>query len=688
MASIEKLKLEKVKGKKAYRFLTRNDDEVYIGDPEEKTQFKPQLLLKRWFDECFIKLPIGSIAKQLTFDEENNCLIWEGEWFTVKVYPIDKTEVKATINGEEHVFIQNEHGGLEFEAVLKAKPPVNSFSFPIETKGLKFYYQPPLTEEFKREDCEVWTETHVKTKDGEEFFRPENVVGSYAVYHATRTNIHRTKEDAEKYRVGKAFHIYRPKVVDSAGNEAWCDLNIDEAKGVLTITIPQEFLDKAVYPVTIDPTFGYESVGSTHTSSSSDRILGSWFSCPESGTANSITFYLPGDLYDDGPRKLGIYKKSDNSFVGGTAEYSGETPNNWVTHDLESPQPSLSAEDYWLVHWAEENALRYDSVTGKGGDQAVGYPGSWPDPWNPYITDRKYSIYCTYTAGGGGQTYEINVDAVVKASAEKSLQTTYNIRKDAAVTSQAVKTSEATFNISKDAIAKALTVLGFELGFPVEAVVQASAISDLESTFNISKEAVVQALTTKILETVYNIPKDAIVKSLADLGIETTFNINKDALVQTLADVVVEKVAGQLFEIFKDAVVHAQADFSLESTFNINKDAVTKATAIVNIETIFNVVKDAIVKASATPQVLGVYPINVDAVVKASATPSLQQTLGISKDAVVVAVSTPLIQSTFNISKDAIVKVLAEVSVVKEGEVKVTKLFLMLGNIAIQLTGN
>jgi len=217
-------------------------------------------------------------------------------------------------------------------------------------------------------------------------------------------------------------------------------------------------------------------------------------------------------------------------------------------------------------------------------------------------------LYIEWTSGGG-QTYEINVDAVVKASAEKSLQTTFNITKDAAVTSQAVEASESTFNISKDATA------------------------------------------------------------------------------QALADVTIEVISG-IIEIFKDAVVQAQASFALESTFNINKDAISEAAATLSTETIFNVVKDAIVKASASPQLLGVYPINVDALVQASATASLQQTLGISKDAIVVAVSTPLIQSTFNISKDAVVKVLAEVTVVKEGEVKVKRLFLIVGNIAIQLTGD
>lgn len=490
--------------------------------------------------------------------------------------------------------------------------------------------------------------------------------------------------------------------------------------------------------------FGYDTTGGS-SNSLKDKIRGSWFTCPESGTAEKIVVYCKAwssSYY--GNAKCAIYKKSDDSLVGSTQEvYIDWTDYAWTDFTFSDPKPSLANEDYYLVFWTENwSFITYDDEDNKSGDDSEPYNG-FPNPWNPVTGNCKYSIYCTYTTAGG-QTYEINVDAVVKASADKSLQTTFKITKDAAVTSQAVKTSESTFNISKDAIAKALTTLSFELGIPVEAIVKADATKTLESTFKISKEAIIQALATKILQTTYNIhkdaavagtaahgeestftiPKDTLVKALTDLSfelgipteaivkasatpnfelgfpveavvkasaapdLESTFIIRKDALVQALASVIVEKVAGAVIEIFKDAVVNAQATFSLESTFNISKNAISKATATVNTETIFNVVKDAIIKASAIPQIVGVYPINVDAVVKASAAAQLRQTLGISKDAVVVTVSTPLIQSTFNISKEAIVKLLAEVSVVKEGEVKVTKLFLMLGNIAIQLCGD
>jgi hypothetical protein len=383
-------------------------------------------------------------------------------------------------------------------------------------------------------------------------------------------------------------------------------------------------------------TFGKTDVGADSRGQDNTKIKTCRYQMnDEDGTLTKIYIWIPAGG-GSGQMNVGFFTDGESQPFTKIAESTPQTivTNAWNEFAISA---SLTANTWYRFAWKIETGTVYfkadtDADTKKVSEDRneTWGDGSFPTTLNENNNEaRAFSVYGEYTPSGG-QTYEINVDAVVKASAEKSLQTTYNIQKDAVVAGSAAHGQETTFNI----------------------------------------------------------PKDAIVKVLADLGIETTFSIEKDAIVQVLADVIVEKVAGAVIEIFKDAIVQAQATFSLESTFNINKDAVTKATATVGIETIFNVVKDAIVKASASPQVLGVYPINVDAVVKASATASLQQTLNISKDAVVVAVSTPLIQSTFNISKDAIVKVLAEVSIVKEGEVKVTKLFLMLGNLAIQIQGD
>ncbi len=98
-----------------------------------------------------------------------------------------------------------EGGGLELEFILSGKPNPNAIAVPFSRENVVFYYQPPLTEEFKQQDCEVWTHTYVKTKKGAEFWRPENVVGSYAVYHASKRS--------GVYKTGKICHVYRPQLL-------------------------------------------------------------------------------------------------------------------------------------------------------------------------------------------------------------------------------------------------------------------------------------------------------------------------------------------------------------------------------------------------------------------------------------------------------------------------------------------
>jgi len=383
---------------KAYRFKTKSEDYVYLGDPAD-AEFHPKIKLERWAGECHLRIAFDdSKVKQRQCRCEQNKVKWETRDFDFHFYPVEPRTVvmKHPQTGEDISFLQNELDGLEFEIILKKKPTTNQIALAIETKGLKFYYQPPL-----HPDHPTWADT-----DGDgiaDTFRPMNAVGSYAVYHAARTNMHRSREDAEKYRVGKAFHIYRPKAVDAEGKEAWCDLHVDETKGLLMVTIPQEFLDSAVYPVSVDPTFGYETKGSSFAGASSARIGGSW-ATGGVGTATSISVCYHQFLSFYPNVKHALYEKTGdltgNLVAGsGTEEWTvTDGYDDWKTLNCLTP-PEISAVDYWIVLFSEPYAYVYydDGGTNDAGWQAEDYNG-FPLSISLSGESRIYSIYCTYTA--------------------------------------------------------------------------------------------------------------------------------------------------------------------------------------------------------------------------------------------------------------------------------------------------
>jgi hypothetical protein len=129
----------------------------------------------------------------------------------------------------------------EYEIVLKEQPKTNVFTLPFTTKNLVFYYQPPLTEELDPREYDTVTETEAWRKGQRVVYRPENVVGSYAVFHSSKSG--------NDVGSGKIMHIYRPWAEDAKGNRVWCQLKIEES--ALITAVPQDFLDKAVYPVVI-----------------------------------------------------------------------------------------------------------------------------------------------------------------------------------------------------------------------------------------------------------------------------------------------------------------------------------------------------------------------------------------------------------------------------------------------------
>ena len=203
-----------------------------------------------------------------TLIQKNKCKIskWNNECeFDIKFLGKEKTKIYEIGGFEE--------GGIEFEVELTEKPNTNVFKYKIQHKNLDFFYQPALTQKEIDEGAN----------------RPENVIGSYAVYHSTKKN---HIQGQTNYKTGKAFHIFRPEIIDANGNKVWGELDI---KGnTLTITIDQNWLDNAIYPVIVDPTFGYTTMGSSKNritvfSSSRSRRIGNSYAMSENGDLDSVT---------------------------------------------------------------------------------------------------------------------------------------------------------------------------------------------------------------------------------------------------------------------------------------------------------------------------------------------------------------------------------------------------------------
>lgn len=149
----------------------------------------------------------------------------------------------------------------------------------------------------------------------------------------------------------------------------------------------------------IDPIFGCETLGPSG-SVFTGYIMGSWFTCPEKGLAESITVGLRTTIGEySGEVKCASYKKVENFLVGETEERTltlNATPT-WYKFNF-YPKPRLENADYYLEAWTNITncALLYYAETAKGAEQHIEY-NNFPDPWIPFSIDARFSIYCTYS---------------------------------------------------------------------------------------------------------------------------------------------------------------------------------------------------------------------------------------------------------------------------------------------------
>lgn len=362
--------------------------EVEIGDINNITDFVPQAKIKRWEDETSFTIKYNTNKKIKPTKEINNGkekLKWKDNDKEIHFYATDVRTYQE--NGQEVIIPE----GFEFEYIFKNAPLTNTIELDIIINNMVCYYQPELTQE--------------EIDNGD--FRPEIVVGSYAVYHATKQLIHKGQLEAEKYRTGKCFHIYRPKSTDALGIESWCNLNIDIVNNKLTITVPQSFLDNATYPIRVDPEFGYHPAGGggSNTIILANYAYSSLFTSPASiSTGTSISAYVRALVGTDNLKGC-IWLHSDltlvTNAVGAAVNYG--TVAAYQTSSFGTP-PNLSASTGYLLGIISDSSTYIYYDAGDANQEHIDTTNSYTTPQNmgtAVHSTNKYSFYCTYTEPAG-----------------------------------------------------------------------------------------------------------------------------------------------------------------------------------------------------------------------------------------------------------------------------------------------
>lgn len=360
--------------------------DIEIGDVHQE-DFYPQLKIKHWDNECNFSVRLNEDIQGATVKDKNNIIEWKKGIKTARLY--EKPEI-------------GEDGGFEFEVEFSEKPSTNIVEYTLNTKDLDFFYQPELTQSQIDQGAQ----------------RPEDVVGSYAVYHKTKKH---NIEGGKDYRSGKAFHIYRPFAIDNNGNRVWCHLNIEN--DLMTITIPQNFLDTAVYPVIVDPTFGYTSGGASNwgynflsPNGTGWAGLGIGIPFTEPSRIISISGYLSYRTGNTNPnfRFLVTLGGTTNEFIqilSGLGTINNANPP--TLHTLNIPGGRILKSSTYVLGVAVQDQgfnLAYDTSSGQdlrfrdlpaGGTAVtdgtspliVGTSINWTDSADE---DRIYTIYATY----------------------------------------------------------------------------------------------------------------------------------------------------------------------------------------------------------------------------------------------------------------------------------------------------
>lgn len=443
--------MPEARGSREHVITMLTDDEVTVG--VDRLTSKPYLHLGKWDDEVSLKIKIPyrvavnpvQTGSKLVYESvpTSQAAWWQKIVGTfvdtaaadepdvdVVVYTHQPKDVEYDVDGTSFTYVENENGGVEFDAVFNEPLVDNVVSFEIDSRGLEFEYQPPLNEEPMMPGVTECSETTCWNEEGEAVsYRPENVVRSYAVYYNGGKAGDWTKLGGKDYKTGKVFHIYRPKIYDAAGTEVWGELKIED--NYIKVVVPQDFLDQAVYPVTVDPSFGYTSIGASSSSWTSNFPRGTIYALSEDGEAQSITTYSRTNTTGTHYGYFAIYDSAATANLMGSTTPVVNTQNGaWMTGNINVPA-NLTAGNYRVVSnhvTGHSFYVYYDSAVSP--NYPIQYrsgvnPPSWPstlNSWTQYAYQRV-SSYVTY----GSSNPDVTPPTVSLTSPSDATATSSNV---------------------------------------------------------------------------------------------------------------------------------------------------------------------------------------------------------------------------------------------------------------------
>lgn len=319
--------------------------------------------------------------------QDTSVLSMSGQGWSLKV----DSSLNTALDSKSVPYVSVQKSGSEKELFLQLSSlkdcVAGQVQFKVQTQGLSVFKQLPLDKELNVSDYDFVNVTVAMRKDKVVVSRPLNVVNSFACFDGSGR---------------KVLHIYASRLVDAKGNFVWVDSDLKG--GLLTVYLDQKFLDTAVFPVVVDPSFGYTSEGASK--------LNTWhegtnvvcrFQAPETGEVTDISAYV--DVVGS-QIELSIYS-DDAGSPDALVEYKAYSPSSgtkWVTQSGFTASVTQN-EYYWLgFGGAYDVGFYYDSgVTDQGADN-----GAYGLHQNPYVVDAwyayKFSIYANYTASGATPT--------------------------------------------------------------------------------------------------------------------------------------------------------------------------------------------------------------------------------------------------------------------------------------------